>query len=73
MSSYFDVAVNIEGNKKLRTPQIEAYIKIKEFFSDPNNKEALVVLPTGTGKSGLISIAPFHSVNTGLQKKEFLS
>ncbi|MGK0583159.1 DEAD/DEAH box helicase family protein, partial [Proteus mirabilis] len=52
MSSYFDVAVNIEGNKKLRTPQIEAYIKIKEFFSDPNNKEALVVLPTGTGKSG---------------------
>lgn len=68
MSSYFDVAVNIEGNKKLRTPQIEAYIKIKEFFSDPNNKEALVVLPTGTGKSGLISIAPY-----GVAKKEFLS
>ncbi|MER1933735.1 DEAD/DEAH box helicase, partial [Proteus mirabilis] len=67
MSSYFDVAVNIEGNKKLRTPQIEAYIKIKEFFSDPNNKEALVVLPTGTGKSGLISIAPY-----GVAKKRVL-
>ncbi|MGK0583897.1 DEAD/DEAH box helicase, partial [Proteus mirabilis] len=57
----------IEGNKKLRTPQIEAYIKIKEFFSDPNNKEALVVLPTGTGKSGLISIAPY-----GVAKKRVL-
>lgn len=67
MSSYFDVAVNIEGNKKLRTPQIEAYIKIKEFFSDSKNKEALVVLPTGTGKSGLISIAPY-----GVAKKRVL-
>ncbi|MGN7511551.1 DEAD/DEAH box helicase [Aeromonas salmonicida] len=59
MPYFFDTAVNIEGNTKLRAPQIEAYIKIKEFFSEPNNKEALVVLPTGTGKSGLISIAPF--------------
>ncbi|MGC8401232.1 hypothetical protein ACP3P6_13465 [Enterobacter mori] len=32
---------------------------MKDFFSDEENKEALVVLPTGTGKSGLISIAPF--------------
>ena len=59
MSYFFDTAVNIEGNTKLRAPQIEAYIKIKDFFSDEENKEALVVLPTGTGKSGLISIAPF--------------
>ncbi|KHS94763.1 DEAD/DEAH box helicase family protein [Pectobacterium parvum] len=59
MSYFFDTVVNIEGNTKLRAPQIEAYIKIKEFFSDEENKEALVVLPTGTGKSGLISIAPF--------------
>lgn len=59
MSYFFDTAVNIEGNTKLRAPQIEAYIKVKDFFSDEENKEALVVLPTGTGKSGLISIAPF--------------
>ena len=38
MSYFFDTVVNIEGNKKLRTPQIEAYIKIKEFFSDEKNK-----------------------------------
>lgn len=59
MSYFLSTAVNIEGNKKLRTPQIEAYLKIKSFFSSADNLEALVVLPTGTGKSGLISIAPF--------------
>lgn len=64
MAYFFDTAVNIEGNTKLRAPQIEAYIKIKEFFSDEENKEALVVLPTGTGKSGLISIAPFGVAHT---------
>ncbi|WP_033049631.1 DEAD/DEAH box helicase [Pseudomonas sp. GM21] len=59
MNYFIDTAVNIEGNSRLRTPQIEAYLKIKSFFCVPENKEALVVLPTGTGKSGLISIAPF--------------
>ncbi|MBW1616355.1 MAG: DEAD/DEAH box helicase family protein, partial [Deltaproteobacteria bacterium] len=44
-------------------PQIEAYINIKEFFRKKPNGEALVVLPTGTGKSGLISIAPFGVAN----------
>lgn len=67
MSYFFDTAVNIEGNKKLRTPQIEAYIKIKNYFETPTNKEALVVLPTGTGKSGLISIAPY-----GVSRKRVL-
>jgi len=59
MSYFFDVTPNIEGNKKLRKPQIEAYLKIKEYFSENPQGEALVVLPTGTGKSGLISIAPY--------------
>lgn len=67
MSYFFDTAVNIEGNKRLRTPQIEAYIKIREYFSQTENKEALVVLPTGTGKSGLISIAPY-----GVSRKRVL-
>ncbi len=59
MSYFMETAVNIEGNKKLRTPQIEAYLKIREYFVTNPSGEALVVLPTGTGKSGLISIAPF--------------
>lgn len=67
MSYFFNTAVNIEGNKKLRTPQVEAYIKIREYFSSPDNREALVVLPTGTGKSGLICISPY-----GVAKKRVL-
>lgn len=63
MSYFMDTAVNIVGNSKLRSPQIEAYLKIKEYFSDNPSGEALVVLPTGTGKSGLISIAPFGVAN----------
>lgn len=50
---------NIENNSKLRDPQIEAYIKIREYFEENPSGEALVVLPTGTGKSGLIAIAPY--------------
>lgn len=59
MSYFMDTAANILGNSKLRKPQIEAYIKIQEYFNEQPDGEALVVLPTGTGKSGLISIAPF--------------
>lgn len=60
MSYFFDTNVFIEGNKKLREPQKEAYIKIKEYMNENEHGEALVVLPTGTGKSGLISIAPYN-------------
>lgn len=63
MSYFMETAVNIEGNNKLRTPQIEAYLKIRDYFAENPSGEALVVLPTGTGKSGLISIAPFSVSN----------
>ncbi len=59
MSYFIDTATNIVANNKLRNPQIEAYIKIQEYFKNHPNGEALVVLPTGTGKSGVVSIAPF--------------
>ncbi|MCS6237111.1 DEAD/DEAH box helicase family protein [Shewanella baltica] len=63
MSYFIDTAANILGNNKLRTPQIEAYLNIQQFFIENPEGEALVVLPTGTGKSGLISIAPFSICN----------
>ncbi|MDF4205068.1 DEAD/DEAH box helicase family protein [Pseudomonas protegens] len=63
MNYYQHTVANIEGNSKLRSPQIEAYLQIKKYFSDNPNGEALVVLPTGTGKSGLISIAPYGVAN----------
>ncbi len=59
MSYFMETTPNIEGNNRLREPQIEAYLKIKEYFKENPKGEALVVLPTGTGKSGLISIAPY--------------
>ncbi len=67
MSYFFKTQPFIEGNKKLRLPQIEAYIKIKEYFLENPNGEALVILPTGTGKSGVVSIAPY-----GVCKKRVL-
>lgn len=49
----------IEGNKKLRYPQIEAYLRIQKHFETNPKEEALVIMPTGSGKTGLISIVPF--------------
>jgi len=59
MNYFTDTAVNILGNSKLRSPQIEAYMKAQEHFASNPGEDALIVLPTGTGKSGLISIVPF--------------
>lgn len=56
---FMDTICFIEGNKRLRVPQVESYMKIQEHFRNDPEEEALVVLPTGTGKTGLISIAPF--------------
>lgn len=56
---FMDTMCFIEGNKKLRDPQKEAYIRIVDHFSKHPKEEALVIMPTGSGKTGLISIAPF--------------
>src|SRR3989338_2623122 len=53
---------------ELRKCQREAYSKILEHFSKPQAERSILVqLPTGTGKSALIAIAPF-----GLAKKKVL-
>lgn len=52
---------NIENNSNLRQPQLEAYFKIVEYFkNDFKNRNALIVLPTGVGKTGVIALAPFR-------------
>lgn len=63
MSYFKETVAYINGNKKLREPQREAYISAYEYFSENEKGEALIVLPTGTGKSGLISILPFGISN----------
>ncbi|MFA1738049.1 DEAD/DEAH box helicase [Lysinibacillus fusiformis] len=61
---------NIINNTNLRDPQKEAYIEMLKFFNvNPmkERKEALIQLPTGTGKTGLMAIAPY-----GIAKKRVL-
>lgn len=68
--SYFQTAQpNIHNNNKLREPQIEAYNACLRFFrkNTSSRKEAIINLPTGTGKTGLMAIAPF-----GISKKRVL-
>ena len=59
---YFQTAnPNIDGNDNLREPQVFGYYRVYEHFSVKNKKtHAIVVLPTGVGKTGLMGLLPFH-------------
>ncbi|ERM20363.1 DEAD/DEAH box helicase [Brevibacillus laterosporus] len=59
MGYFTETSAFIMGNEELRLPQRHAYIKLKEAFKQTTNTHKFVVLPTGTGKTGLIAIAPF--------------
>ena len=60
---------NIHANENLRQPQYEAYEAIYEYYSNQenDNRNALVVLPTGVGKTGVMALSPF-----GICKKRTL-
>lgn len=49
----------IEENENLREPQIEAYQATKQYFDDHANGHAILQLPVGCGKTGLMAILPF--------------
>ena len=61
----------IIGNPGLREPQIESYLAIRDYFSQPGGGvtrhglgggtplPAIVEIPTGCGKTGIICAAPF--------------
>lgn len=51
--------VDIEGNLLLRDAQREAYAAAQDFFQTERGREALLQLPVGCGKSGLIALLPF--------------
>ncbi|MFB6280087.1 MAG: DEAD/DEAH box helicase family protein [Salinibacter sp.] len=59
---YFEATdAHIVGNEQLRVPQEEGYIALRDYFETEGTTQlpAIVVLPTGCGKSGLIACAPF--------------
>ncbi len=56
----FDEQVSVEDNQRLRIPQREAWVAIRDHFArEGAAREVGIVLPVGCGKSGLISITPF--------------
>lgn len=70
IENYFIASMpNILGNPAIRKPQMEAYTEIYNYFSAEGYKDrnAIVVLPTGVGKTGVMGIAPF-----GICKKRTL-
>lgn len=65
-----DIKSKILENDNIRDPQKFAYIKAIEYYdknTDLKDRESVIVLPTGTGKTGLIALLPF-----GIAKKRVL-
>ncbi|MCK4259845.1 MAG: DEAD/DEAH box helicase family protein [Halanaerobiales bacterium] len=51
----------IYDNEELREPQIDAYASVYDHFVvKQNTQDAVVILPTGVGKTGLMGLLPFH-------------
>jgi superfamily II DNA or RNA helicase len=68
MNHYLVANPHIRSNVNLRDPQIFAYEKMLNHYSnDDNDRTSLIVLPTGSGKTGLMAIAPY-----GIAKKRVL-
>jgi DNA repair protein RadD len=69
LSEYFSAApARVIGNAKLREPQVESVRAIREYFGNDRHKQrpqlrhalpAIVEIPTGCGKTGIICAAPF--------------
>ena len=56
----FDQQASIAENERLRIPQREGWVHIRDHFQDEAAaREVGIVLPVGCGKSGLIALAPY--------------
>jgi DNA repair protein RadD len=53
-----EVAANIDGNRRLRRPQVEAYRAARKHFGK-SGEHAIIQLPVGCGKTGTMSMLPF--------------
>jgi excisionase family DNA binding protein len=55
---FVTVDASIDGNLDLRDPQREGHARAYDFFSSGGRK-ALMQIPVGSGKTGLIALLPF--------------
>lgn len=61
MKDYFKhTNVFIEGNTNLRQPQRASHMLLKKAFNQNPESHKIIVLPTGTGKTGVIGLSPFE-------------
>lgn len=62
---FIKTETNIVENPLLREPQIEAYVEAYDHFikKSKTKQHAIIILPTGSGKTGLISMLPFNISN----------
>lgn len=61
---FFDTPADILGNENLREPQKQAYYKVYEhFILKQKTSHALLVIPTGVGKTGIMGIIPYSISN----------
>ena len=57
-SVFVTAIADIEGNERLRDPQRLAHRAVREHFAQ-SSEPAMLVIPVGCGKTGLISVMPF--------------
>lgn len=68
MSYFCSTNYTIFGNPNLRKPQVYGYYQLLNHFENGNEKEhAIIILPTGVGKTVLMAMTPF-----GIAKKKVL-
>ncbi len=56
---FLNTNVFIDGNPYLRNVQRESYERLKNSFEKSLKSHKIVVLPTGTGKTGVMALAPY--------------
>lgn len=58
---FIEVEPNISDNPNLREPQIQGYFHTyKHFIIDKKLTHAVIILPTGVGKTGLMALLPYN-------------
>jgi DNA repair protein RadD len=56
-SFFLHLAFDVEGNRALRDPQRDGYLRTQEFLGAGKNK-AILQIPVGCGKTGLAALLP---------------